>query len=522
MSSVAGARHKPAPATGCGIASSEFRPDHGCMIATARRQGMVVTPRSVWSRLCVWETVVGLAVFLLLVLNHSRQLTSDSYVALAAGRQIWSHGIPTTNTMTLVSAGRAWIDQQWLGQLLLYGTWRAGGYAAVTVVNGGLTALAFVIVYHLMAMRGASAGRALKWTTLAVAGTMVDVSPRTQDGAYVLFAFLLLLVMLDDGRPSRRWAAAALGLLVLWANVHGSVLVGIGVLAWHCAVRAVRVQDGLIRLRYITVGALAPLTIFVTPYGADIIGYYRSVLGNGAIRDYSAEWQPALPPSPASVGVLCVLAAVTAAVVIAWRRGVVPDLELGGMSIVLAVAALASVRWGAWASMVGVVLAADLLNRAQPATRTDGRPRAAVVAAGAGLVVVVVVVLTGASAVAFTNEAPQGAIQVATRYALAHPQARVLADDRSASALLWQSPALAGRVSMDGRLEIYPQQDVRRWAAYILARPGSVGLARGYQVLVASTGNAALCDELRGLDRARVIYDGSDGLVVVRAPPATA
>src|SRR5262249_54953737 len=195
------------------------------MTATARRQGMVLTPQSVRSRLCGWETAVGLAVFLLLALNHARQLTSDSYVALSAGREIWSHGLPTTNTMTLVSAGRAWIDQQWLGQLLLYGTWRAGGYAAVTVVTRVLTALAFAIVYHIMAVRGAPAGRALKWTTLAVVGTMVDVSPRTQDGAYALFALLLLLVFLDGGRPSRRWAAAALGLLVLWANVHGSVLV---------------------------------------------------------------------------------------------------------------------------------------------------------------------------------------------------------------------------------------------------------------------------------------------------------
>jgi hypothetical protein len=487
------------------------------MIATARRQGMLSIRRATWSRLAVWETVVGLAVFLLLSLNHTRQLTSDGYVALSAGRQIWWHGIPTVNTMTVVSAGRAWIDQQWLGQLLLYGTWRAGGYAAVTVVTGVLTALAFAILYHLMASRGASPQRALKWTTLAVVGTLVNVSPRTQDGAYLLFALLLLLIFRDAGRPSRRWGVAALGLLILWANVHGSVLVGVGILAWHCGVCAVRARDRRIRRRYITVGALAPLTVFVTPYGAGIVSYYQSVLGNGAIRDYSAEWQPALPPSPASIGVLLALGSVAAAVVIAWRRGVAPGFELGCMSLVLAAAALFSVRWGAWASMVGVLLAVDLLNRAQPPKSTDGRPRAAVVVACAASAVMMVTVLTAASAAAFTSQAPQHAMQVATRYALAHPTARVLADDSSASAMLWQSPALAGRVAMDGRLEVYPQRDVRRWAAYILARPRSLALARGYQVLVASERNAALCHELRGLPGARIIYDGPDGLVVVPA-----
>ncbi len=37
------------------------------------------------------------------------------------------HGLPRRDTLTIVSEGRHWIDQQWLGQLALYGlhTWAA-------------------------------------------------------------------------------------------------------------------------------------------------------------------------------------------------------------------------------------------------------------------------------------------------------------------------------------------------------------------------------------------------------------
>ena len=48
---------------------------------------------------------------------------------------------------------------------------------------------------------------------------------RAQTLAFLLFALLLLLLLEDDVRPSRR-VYLTLPLLVLWANVHGSVLLG--------------------------------------------------------------------------------------------------------------------------------------------------------------------------------------------------------------------------------------------------------------------------------------------------------
>jgi hypothetical protein len=55
---------------------------------------------------------------------------------------------------------------------------------------------------------------------------------RTQSFAYPLFAAFLLL-LLDDARAPGRRVLLALPLLVLWANIHGSVVLGAALTALY-------------------------------------------------------------------------------------------------------------------------------------------------------------------------------------------------------------------------------------------------------------------------------------------------
>ncbi|HET7379330.1 MAG TPA: hypothetical protein VFJ24_04740 [Gaiellales bacterium] len=465
-----------------------------------------------------WETIVFAVSFVVVAVSHTRHLNTDGFLALSGGREITLHGLPMTDPMTVAGAGRSWIDQQWLGQVVLYRVWHLGGYASVTIVSAALVASSLALLCHLLLARGASPRRALKWTTLALCGALVDVSARTQDFAYPLFVLLLMLLFgasSSSVRPSRRWALCVLGVLVLWANLHGSVLVGAGLTAAVCGYRAITRQADQ-RLGYLTVAMLAPLTVLATPYGLSIMEYYRAVLGNGAIRQYSSEWQPALPTNIAAIGYLVVLVTVLAVVCTGWRKGVRPSLELGATALVLGVAGLSALRWGAWAAMVGVILATDVLNRSDPVDARDPRPPRLVIPTTAVVATAVALGFFTAGVASFLNQTPTGAMTAAARYADGHPGTRLLADDVSASALLWLHPELRGRVAYDGRLEIYRQADTRAWERYIRVRPGGMALARSYQVLVASKMNGSLVHALRGLPGVRTVYDGSDGIVVVR------
>jgi hypothetical protein len=465
-----------------------------------------------------WESLVFLAAFLVVATSHTRSFNTDGFLALSGGREISMHWLPSTDSMTVMGAGKSWIDQQWLGQLILYWLWEAGGYPAVALATAGLTALGYAVLCRVLLERGASPRRAVKWTTLAFAGALVDVSARTQDFAYPLFAVLLMLVLRDTGpAPSNRKMLGWLGLLVVWANLHGSVLVGVGLLGCHCLFRAIRSQDRNGAVRYAVVGCAAPLTIFATPYGLSIIHYYRAVIGNSAIRAYSSEWQPATPTNLAAIGYLAVVAAVAFVVVRAWRRGVRPDLALCGTTILFALAGFTAIRWAAWASFLAVVLATDVLNASGAPNARRLAPSARLWLAAGAAATILVLGFAVASDRTFTDSTPLGAMDAAAAYAASHPQTRVLGDDVSSSALLWMHPELRGRVAFDGRLEVFDQGDVRSWSNYVRVKPGSMGLTTGYQVFLASSSNRRLIAALKARPGLSVVYDGSDGVVIVRS-----
>ena len=63
-------------------------------------------------------------------------LVGDSWMTLIAGRDVADHGIPDRETLTIMASGARWIDQQWLGQLVVYGVEQAGGLAGLGVLAG--------------------------------------------------------------------------------------------------------------------------------------------------------------------------------------------------------------------------------------------------------------------------------------------------------------------------------------------------------------------------------------------------
>ncbi len=60
-----------------------------------------------------------------------RTFVSDTWYSLLAGRIVASSGVPSRDTLTVMTLGRRWVDQQWLAHLGLYELWRLGGWSLV-------------------------------------------------------------------------------------------------------------------------------------------------------------------------------------------------------------------------------------------------------------------------------------------------------------------------------------------------------------------------------------------------------
>jgi hypothetical protein len=214
----------------------------------------------------------------------SRVMSVDSVYDLYVGRYILSRGIPHQNVATVAASGQPWIDQQWLAHLAYYVAWRAGGYPLVAAVSAVAETAGIALVALLMLRRGVAPSRMFGWTAGAVVVCLASYQIEAQSFAYPLFVLTLWLLAndADASRPRRRiWLL--IPVLVVWANLHGSVLLGAGLTACYSAYRALRAltdRDYRSFGAYVLLAVSAVTAVSCTPYGTAVLEYYRHVLGD--------------------------------------------------------------------------------------------------------------------------------------------------------------------------------------------------------------------------------------------------
>lgn len=409
--------------------------------------------------------LVSMAAILLLA-GLGLLVTADSWLALTAGRVVAESGPPSTDTLTTWTLGRDWIDQQWLSQLALYGLWQAGGLVLVGIVHVALVLTALVMTLIGARRRGGtSRDVALVGLLALVPIGLVVANIRTQSLALPLFVATLWLVSEHSRVPSRRvlWC---LPLLVLWANLHGSVLVGAGLVGLAGVLSAGRALRGRGTRAEAGVGiallAGIPVALLATPYGTALLSYFRELLSNDEIGYIASDWMP-VPPEPVHIP-FYLLAALSLALLGRDRH------QLSGFDqvtlVVLLAGALVAQRNLAWFSFAVLLLLPPLLSRRRQ--KTSGRPLPLRLAATGSAAAVVGVLLAAAQGSAnaerqLESRFPPRALAAVTRVADGDPELRLFVHPRYADWLLFRRPRLAGRIAMDIRYELLTPAELRRF-----------------------------------------------------------
>src|SRR5262245_48791887 len=152
-------------------------------------------------------------------------IVNDSWLNLVSGREVVHHGLPSHDELTVYGLGATWTDQQWLAQVLMYGVYSLGGFALLSIATCVSVVGAFSIA--AAAARSLGAGARAFWVMFlpVLVAAPWAWSIRAQMLALPLYTALLWLLASEARAPTRRiWLA--LPLLVLWANIHGSVALG--------------------------------------------------------------------------------------------------------------------------------------------------------------------------------------------------------------------------------------------------------------------------------------------------------
>jgi hypothetical protein len=239
----------------------------------------------------------------LIFLYWSRQPLwhTDLWGHLAYGRVIVTErALPLTEPLMPLSRGVHFTDLAWLSEVLSYLAFQWKGVAAIRF----LYATSITACLGVLAYRTATNTRSVLAAVLAVvACTWLEwqqfLIVRPQLAALVCFTCLFALVTAK--RPGRAGFFVMPVLFALWANLHGSFVVGFVVIAGFAAGRAVDLlrkrangttvcRDTRFRQLLLLLG-LAGLGTLLNPYGWGIFRVAWQTAGNPNFADL-VEWKP--------------------------------------------------------------------------------------------------------------------------------------------------------------------------------------------------------------------------------------
>jgi hypothetical protein len=432
-------------------------------ISTSRRLVTALTDNAGIVALCSFW-------LLMLIVVLPAELVQDSWLTLLSGREVAQHGLPAADHLTVWTREVRWTDQQWLAQLAFYGLYVLGGVRAVLLTH--VVVLAATATVGLIAARRLGASQA----SVAVAGiASLGVAPwalqmRSQTFAQVLFVAVLWLLAADSRSPGRR-VFFVLPLLVVWANVHGTVVLGAGLVIVRGLTRAwahLR-RDGEKTRSWKSQAALltfAPVPcLFASPYGASLLDYYHRMLGNPALRNFIDEWGPSTPSHKTRLFY-------AVAFVTVWLLGRYRNRLTGFEQLALVatlVAGVTSMRSIIWFGLTALVLLPQLVDGAFAGFdfRSVRRVRPTVVVACSALLSVGALAFAASQPASWYVQAwPGSQARTLLHAAACDRSTRVFADDRYADWLLFVEPRMRGRVAYDVRFELFTTGQFRDLLAY--------------------------------------------------------
>lgn len=214
----------------------------------------------------------------------------DLWWHLAAGRQTLEAGLPTTNLYSWSAPEAPWAHHSWLSSVLFYLLHRCGD-GALLALGFLLYAAACGLLWKLTRLRGGVLPAAL---VTALGGTLLLGNFGLRPFLFGNICFGLALLLAERPTTGTRWRPAlVLALFVLWANLHGSVLLGLGVLGIYGVMGS---SGGLGRRRALDLG-MALVGSCATPRGLGSLllplDYVREAYsGDEGMLRMVSEWQP--------------------------------------------------------------------------------------------------------------------------------------------------------------------------------------------------------------------------------------
>lgn len=242
-----------------------------------------------------WPLLIGLIVFFSVLLNQSSQFLDDpdSFMHIAAGNWMMSHQlVPSFDPFSFNTEGKVWIAHEWLAQVIWALTYNLGGFGGVKILTAFLFALTLGLQLRYF-LRYLPAIYSLLFSYLCYLSLLFHLLARPHVLTWPIIVIWFTTLLTASSNRSKP-PFVLLPLMVLWANLHGSFLLGL-VLIPFISIDAVIYCDKKDRVKNILFWALffllAVITSLITPYGLDGWKFGIDLMSSPYLSGIS-EWAP--------------------------------------------------------------------------------------------------------------------------------------------------------------------------------------------------------------------------------------
>ena len=360
---------------------------------------------------------------------------SDMWWHLASGKWMVEHReLLDHEVFSSTITGERYTVGEWLGQIVLYLAYAAGGWGGLVLLRGALVAIAAFFLTRAALRTGAPLRFAVPVVALAISFSAIVWTERPHLFTLAFVPLTLdLLLAARDGHVRRLVLVPPL--LLLWTDLHGGYALGL-------ALVGIFALDALLRRRHV-----APF------FAAAVLGGIATLLDPGALGLAGALGHVAAPPrfiveeAPPDVrtpaGAVFAIVVLLTAVVAIRVRATLFDVLLLAPVLLLALSAQRHMPYF-------LFVAAPFLSRAIPRAvraRESIRPlpRALLPGTAVGVGVAAILALATLPTAPDEHAFPSGALAP-----LASTRPQLLNEDDWGGYLIWMAPERP--VFIDGRL----------------------------------------------------------------------
>jgi hypothetical protein len=274
--------------------------------------------------------LASLLVVLAVLTVRSRFDDPDMWWHLKTGEVIWTtHTIPTTDLFSYTAGHQAFVPQEWLSQVLIYGAYRWAGYPGLMLWLCFFTAALLIAGYALCSLYSGNAK--VGWAGALVIWLFASVgyAVRPQMIGYLFLVIELLVLYLGRTRTPR-WFFCLPPIFAIWVNCHASFFLGMGLAGLIFLCSFFNFQAGLLessrwdprRQRILALAlVLSAAALFLNPLGPKLVFYPLDFMMHLPINLTAiSEWQPLPMNSVRGVGLLGVFACIFLLVIVKRSR----------------------------------------------------------------------------------------------------------------------------------------------------------------------------------------------------------